>query len=160
MPLVLNLVPVAVPLIIACTLLSSHAIAENIPIEFSEILNTERCTIPAKQTKWEGYVQEYIFSGAFAHAGQKDIAVICYKKDKAYLRVLWGGEFQCKSEVEIFYAELISVVGEEYILSHFEAYGGPTPPKITHLGIDLGNEKASTVHYCHKGIWLKLTGAD
>lgn len=150
---------VSVTFIISNILFLSVAVASNLPINFTESLKKEACVIPTKLIKWGDHTLQYIISGEFAHPGQKDIAVICYIMDKVYLRISWGGKFQCQSKVKI-YGPAIHAVGEQYIVSHFQAYGGPNPPKITHQGIDHGSEKGSIVHYCHKGKWLELSGAD
>jgi hypothetical protein len=57
--------------------------------------------------------------------------------------------------------EGINAVDAKFIYEHFEAYGGPTPPEINHLGIEYAFfAKGSGVHYCHDGKWIQLTGAD
>ena len=62
---------------------------------------------------------------------------------------------------KIGYSRALSPAGADYILSVYQAYGGPKPPPIDHQGIDDAFlEKASTVHYFHEGKWLRLTGAD
>jgi hypothetical protein len=59
------------------------------------------------------------------------------------------------------YSRAIDAVGKDYILKHYEAYGGPKPPPITHHGInDAFVEKASVVRYFYRGKWLELQGAD
>jgi len=62
---------------------------------------------------------------------------------------------------EIGYSRGISAVGNDFIVQHYDAYGGPKPPPIDHQGIDDAFvEKASVVWCFHNGQWLKLTGAD
>ena len=73
--------------------------------------------------------------------------------DRDYLQGIGNGK--------IGYSRELAPVGADYILSHYQAYGGPKPPPIDHQGInDAFLEKASIVHYFHEGKWLQLTGAD
>lgn len=62
---------------------------------------------------------------------------------------------------QIGYSRAISAVGREFIMQHYQAYGGVKPPPIDHQGIDDAFvEKASVVRYLYRGKWLELTGAD
>lgn len=59
------------------------------------------------------------------------------------------------------YSRGLGKVGKKYIIEHYEAYGVPEPPRITHDAInDAYLEKSSVVHYCNQGNWVALTGAD
>ena len=59
------------------------------------------------------------------------------------------------------YSQIIAAVGADYILEHYEWYGGTKPPPLDHQGIDVAFAgKGSGVLYCYKGEWLRLTGAD
>ncbi len=114
--------------------------------------------------------------GEFAIKGQKDWAVLCSTNGKSRIHIFWGGANRCpsviaeESDEEYLYRQSndaweyyrgLGKVGEKFIIEHYEAYGGPKPPPITHDAIDdRWLEKASVVHYCHQGKWLKLTGAD
>ena len=62
----------------------------------------------------------------------------------------------------IAYSHAIDVVDKDYIVEHYEAYGGTVPPEpLDHEGInDVFIEKASEVFYWHNDSWLKLRGAD
>ena len=65
------------------------------------------------------------------------------------------------SATEISYSREINAAGKEFIMGHYRAYGGPTPPPIDHQGIDDAfMEKASVTWYFHEGKWMKLSGAD
>lgn len=84
----------------------------------------------------------------FWKGSTKNPAEISLKKDSDYLR---GDE----------YSRAIAAVGQAFILDHFQAYGGPTPPPIDHQGVnDAIVEAASVVHYFFRGKWLQLQGAD
>jgi len=83
----------------------------------------------------------------------KLVAVVAPAKDDSYL--------QSDEHGKPYYSRIIDAVGKDYILKHYEAYGGPIPPPITHQGInDAFAEKASVVRYFYRGKWLELQGAD
>ncbi len=61
----------------------------------------------------------------------------------------------------IGFSRRITVATREYIRERHRRYGGPTPPPLTHEGInDAFVGKASVVWYLYGGRWLRLTGAD
>jgi hypothetical protein len=114
--------------------------------------------------------------GEFALKGKKDWAVLCSTNGKSHIHIFWGGPKKCpgaiaeRSDEDYLYKQSnadweyyrgLGKVGEKFIIDHYEAYGGPKPPPITHDAIDdRWLEKASVVHYCHQGKWVELTGAD
>jgi len=74
-------------------------------------------------------------------------------EDKNYLYDVGNGELGILRE--------ITAVGREFIMIHYQAYGGPKPPPIDHQGLDDSFlEKASVTHYFYEGTWLELQGAD
>ncbi len=116
-----------------------------------------------------------VVSGEFMEAGRTQWAGLCSRNrssaiividengrvraelasapDRRYLQGIGCGK--------IAYSRWLSPAGADYILSVYQAYGGPKPPLIDHQGIDNAFlEKGSTVHYFHEGTWLRLTGAD
>ncbi len=116
-----------------------------------------------------------VIRGSFARAGQTDWAVLCSVADTGSILVYWGGPARCPSLVSrrpnadwlqgeadgsLSFGHAIDAVGRKFILRHYELYGGPRPPRIDHQGIDDASEQASQVHYCHRGRWLSLQGAD
>jgi hypothetical protein len=114
-------------------------------------------------------VNENVVSGELATAGQTDWAIVCSRAGHLSVEVYWGGQVQCASSIDLrmtiaedyLFDQGINTVDAQFIYEHFEAYGGPTPPTITHLGIEYAfYAKASTVYYCHGGNWIELTGAD
>jgi hypothetical protein len=148
---------------------------QKLPEEIVRQLKKENCLIP--QVDYPPYFfNRNVIKGEFAKRGQKDWAVLCSQKGRTHIRVFWGGTTRCSNTLQFFdddifliysrdgkplYHRSLSVVGESYIIDHYEAYGGPEPPKITHDAInDAYIEKGSTVHYCHEGNWLELSGAD
>ncbi len=155
------------------------AIRRLAPTEFQGLPNNivgelkkRGCTIPQSYGSKKPH---NIISGEFAKKGQKDWAVLCSRNGSSSVLIFWGDDSPCPSEIfpskdrgwlqntgyGIGYSRAINPVGAAFIIRHFKLVGGPTPPPIVHQGIDEAFiEKASTVHYCHKGKWIELTGAD
>jgi hypothetical protein len=122
------------------------------------------------------FESENVVQGELAKRGQKDWAAICSVNGRSHIHMFWGGPASCPSELRSSddrenvwktpagnteYYKGIAVVGEKYIREHYKAYGGPTPPLITHDAInDIFFEQASVVFFCHEGKWIELTGAD
>lgn len=150
------------------------------PAAFTELpgsvvreLQRRGCTIPQ-----EAYTKKAhnVIKGEFAKPGQTDWAVLCSVKGVSTILVFWNGsekspEAIAPMEDRVYLQGLggdrygfsrgISAVGKDYIVRHYEAYGGPTPPPIDHKGIDDAFiEKASATWYFHGGKWPKLQGAD
>ena len=131
------------------------------------------CTIPQ-----EAYTKQphNVIRGEFAKPGQTDWAVLCSVKGVSTILVFWNGSESnpaaiAPMEDRIFLQDMgggkigfsrgISPVGRDFIVRHYQAYGGPTPPPVDHQGIDDAFiEKASVTHYFYQGKWLRLTGAD
>jgi hypothetical protein len=117
-----------------------------------------------------------VIKGDFARPGELDWAVLCSVKGVSTILVFRNGSEKNPAAIapmedrifmagitgdEIGYSRGIGPVGREFIVRHFNAYGGPKPPPIDHRGIDDAFiEKASVTWYFHHGEWLKLTGAD
>lgn len=158
----------------------SPAIVYRAPQSFGELpptvimaLDNEGCRIP-QGTIDRKIVATNVISGPFAKSGQMDWAVLCSKDGGQYIRVFWGGAARCASRIDkgpemsqeeinqgLEFDRALDTADKAFIVKHYQAYGGPKPPKITHLGINYEIlEKASVVHYCHQGKWLELTGAD
>jgi hypothetical protein len=89
----------------------------------------------------------------FWNGSDKNPAAIAPMEDRTYLQGI--------TQTEIGYSRGIRPVGKDFIMRHYDAYGGHTPPPIDHQGIDDAFiEKASVTWYFHDGKWMKLTGAD
>lgn len=160
--------------------LASSGVVYRAPDSYSELpppivaaLDDEGCRVP--QGTIEGQVvATNVISGSFAATGQLDWAVLCAGNGHQYIRVFWGGSTTCPTRIDkgpmmseaelkrgLAFDRAIDTVDRKFIVDHYEAYGGPKPPDITHLGINYAYlERASVVHYCHEGKWLSLTGAD
>ncbi|MCW5977817.1 MAG: hypothetical protein KIT09_07050 [Bryobacteraceae bacterium] len=145
----------------------------NLPPAVTHDLDRRACLIP--QTAYDQHPHNVV-SGEFARRGQTDWAVLCSVNGASTILVFWRGEtrdvaqiapgedlgsLQGMGEGRIGYSRMIGVADRKFILDHYHAYGGVTPPEIDHVGInDAFVEKASVVHYFHQGQWLRLTGAD
>ncbi|MDA1314370.1 MAG: hypothetical protein O2968_13600 [Acidobacteria bacterium] len=145
----------------------------DLPAALSQVLIERECLIPQAGSK--GPLGNVI-RGEFFAAGHESWAVTCSRNRRSQIlafrsasdaqpeiveefddQVCMGEEWNCG----MLYGTNINAVGGEYIVRHYEAYGGPVPPPIDHQGINVGIwEKASVVHYFHEGEWLTLTGAD
>jgi hypothetical protein len=117
-----------------------------------------------------------VIEGQFAKPGQIDWAILCSIGRVSSILVFWNGSEKNPAEIEkrpdldrlqgwggdkIVNSWTISPVGKDYIMEHYDAYGGEKPPPIYHQGIDdafVG--KASEVMYFYQGKWLHLSGAD
>ena len=136
-------------------------------------LQRRGCTIPQPPSASKLH---NVISGAFAKPGQTDWAALCSVKGVSTILVFWNGSDKNPAEIarledriflqgmapdQIGYSRAINPIGKEFIVRHYDAYGGPKPPPIDHQGIDdVFLEKASVAWYFYDGKWLKLTGAD
>lgn len=144
-----------------------------LPHRVVQELQRRGCTIP--QTPYSKGPHN-IIKGQFSKPGQTDWAVLCSVKGVSAILVFWNGSAKNPAELapmedRIFlqgisaeqstFSRGIGAAGKDFIVRHYDAYGGPKPPLIDHLGIeDSFIEKASEVWYFFGGKWLKLTGAD
>jgi hypothetical protein len=144
-----------------------------LPSDVSKDLERRGCQIPQ-----QAYAHEHtnVIRGEFARAGQTDWAVLCSVRGTSRILVYWNGKGQNPAEIapskdsafsnkdaagKVQFLRGISAVNKEFILTHYQAYGGPTPPPIDHEGIDDAFlEKASIVWYFYREAWLPLSGAD
>jgi hypothetical protein len=119
-----------------------------------------------------------VIQGQFAASGQDDWAVLCTKRGRTSIRVFWGGAASCPaqfegrpSEYEInidgpdgpYFDRTITGASPARIREAHGRYGaevGQKLPKSLHDGIEDGSEKASSIHFCDNGRWLRLVGAD
>jgi len=151
------------------------------PATFSQLpknivlyLEGRGCTVPQTYLNREPH---NVIRGEFARRGQTDWAVLCSRFGESSILIFWRGSTKSVSDIakaadrnylqtiseggRAGFSRAIESVGRDYILSHYKAYGGRKPPRITHQGInDAYVEKASLVLYYHRGRWLELQGAD
>ncbi len=134
------------------------------------------CSIP--QASFYSKEPHNVIKGSFRRPTQIDWAVLCHRNGTTSLLVFWEGAPDESEELRkgedrhylqvvdgdgtIAYSHAIRVVDKDYIVEHYEAYGGTMPPEpLDHEGIDDAFlEKASEVFYWHNNSWLKLRGAD
>ncbi len=144
-----------------------------LPADAIRELGRRGCTVPQ-----EAYANKRhnVIKGEFAKPNQRDWAVLCSVKGVSTIVVFWNGSannpaviapmedrnfLQMITATDPGFSRGIRPVGKDFIMGHFRAYGGPTPPPIDHQGIDDAFiEKASVTWYFYRGAWLKLTGAD
>jgi len=152
--------------------LSPSAFSE-LPANLIQELQRRACTIPQYAYSKK---PANVIKGEFARPSQTDWAVLCSMKGVSTILVFWNGSEKNPAALATMedngyvqflghdqwgYSRGIDPVSRDYILRHYDAYGGPKPPPIDHQGInDAFLEKASVVLYFYEGQWLKLTGAD
>ncbi len=136
-------------------------------------LARRNCTIPQVADE---KIPQNVIKGSFIEKGELDWAVLCSVHGNSGILIFRNQSAKHVIEVarqadkdrlqggadgKMGYSRAISPVDRAFILEHYQAYGGPTPPPIDHQGIDdafVG--KASVVLYFYRGKWLQLTGAD
>jgi hypothetical protein len=145
-----------------------------LPESVQRHLQNRGCLIP--QT-WTNSKPHNVVRGELIKAGQHDWAVLCSRGGISTIMVYLEGTTTSVSELNqvadmdylqvidgdgrIGYSRFISAVDREFILDSYRSYGGAEPPQIDHQGInDEFIEKASIVHYNHRGEWIKLHGTD
>ena len=136
-------------------------------------LEARKCSIP--QSPYNKTPQNVI-RGSFTGLKRNEWAVLCSRGGTSSILVFRADSAKLVADIAAAKDDLyllrdeqgtpynsreISAVGKDYIFEHYQAYGGPKPPTITHQGIDDGFlEKASIVRYFYRGKWLELQGAD
>jgi hypothetical protein len=151
----------------------SPAAFPELPQSVARELQRRECSIP--QTPYAKKPHNVI-RGEFAKGGQTDWAVLCSVKGVSRILVFWNGSGKNPAAIaplddraflqemrpgEWGFSRMINAAGRDFIMRHYEAYGGLKPPPIRHQGIDDAFvEKASVTWYFYGGKWLQLTGAD
>lgn len=148
------------------------AMFPQLPIAVRDFLEVEGYTVPqihpGFELKWVNVIE-----GSFLGSGHKDWAVLGLKGLKTSILLFPNGTTEDvivlreqTDAANLEYDKVVSsyaitVADKKYIMEHYEAYGGPTPPEITHDAINFHYvEKASEVLYFHDGNWIELQGAD
>ena len=145
----------------------------HLPPHIEKKLQAIGCIVPQATM---GKSPNNVIQGHFASKQSLDWAVLCSKNGKSTLHIIWEKNTPCPSAIEEFtdrtylqdmgegkieFSRSLNVAKSEYISRQQKRYGGLSPKKLDHEGIeDIFIEKASSVHYCEDGKWLKLTGAD
>lgn len=140
-------------------------------------LSARECTIP--QAYFVSEIHNAI-SGEFTRPGQTDWAVMCVQNETVTILLYPNGEpvgpitvygpqkdqivsvsGREREGLHTGYNEAINAVDEDYIMSHYRAYGGSVPPPIDHQGINVACcEQSSQVLYWYENKWYRLQGAD
>lgn len=144
-----------------------------LPVAIARALQSRGCTIPQEMFS---KMPNNVIKGQFSKRGQTDWAVLCSVSGTSSILVFRNGSVRNPAELagsedknylqglgdgKIGFSRGIRSVGKDFILQHYQAYGGPMPPPIDHQGInDAFLEKASVVRYFFDGMWLQLTGSD
>jgi hypothetical protein len=165
-------------LLLVCSMTPVHAGMYRAPADIPGLpggvrsaLERQGCQIPLGMLDHTNAIK-----GSFAKRGQVDWAVLCSIAGRSHIELFWGGPARCPDQLaphpdrEYVFRDSggkeecyrgLGIARREFIVSRHRVYGGPTPPPITHDGIDDRYvEKGSVVHYCHDGRWHQLTGAD
>ena len=146
----------------------------DLPAAVARGLRKRNCTIP--QESFAAKKRSNVIRGEFARRGQTDWAILCSVNKVSSILVFWNGSEKNPAVIapmedrnflqggvgeQIVFSREIVAAGRSFIMTHYNAYGGPVPPPLDHEGIDdafLG--KASITHYYYDRTWLTLTGAD
>jgi len=158
----------------AATIRLSPNAFPQLPQSIALNLEARGCTVPQA---FGNASPHNVIRGEFAKRGQLDWAVLCSRHRVSSILIFWNGSTKSVSGIarvadkdflqaidgggEIGFSRAIGIVGKDYILEHYEEYGGRKPPPLSHQGInDAFIEKASTVHYFYRRRWWQLQGAD
>lgn len=145
----------------------------SLPPAIAGALTTRKCRIPQPA---DVATPRNVIQGDFRSAGETGWAALCSVGSTTSLLV-FRDDRDGKPETidtcdertflqglggdKIGYSREITAANRDFIMRHYQAYSGPRPPPIDHLGIDdafVG--KASVTRYFHQGKWLRLQGAD
>ena len=145
----------------------------NVPAPVTAELQRRGCTVPQV---FGGQQPHNVVRGSFRTPDRVDWAVLCSRQRRSSILIFWNGNPKLVSELatrsdadflqvispgEIGFSRGIAVASPDYIRRQAQRYGRPTPPRLTHDGIDDAFvEKASIVWYLDGGKWLQLQGAD
>lgn len=135
-----------------------------LPLAIRTALVSRGCLIPQAYTG----TRENVVRGAFFRAGQIDWAVVCARGKTAMVLVFFNGN---PAQVDSLAGglssnftdpngEMIGAAPPKTIMQYAEDMGGPAP-RAMHDGLEMiVREKASTVYYLYRGVWIALIGAD
>ena len=147
----------------------------DLPSSIRSDLGQRGCTVPQS---YPDSTPHNVVRGRFTSPDQEDIAVLCARDSTLTILVFRGASTDSVVELAsqphldermagdtastFWHSRAIGSVDSSYIMTRFEAYGGPKPPSVLdHEGInDIFVGKASVVWYWYGGRWLQLQGAD
>jgi hypothetical protein len=145
-----------------------------LPPAVRSALTARGCSVPQSFTSKRPH---NVVAGSFAHAGQRDWAVLCSRQDSSSVLIFWGGseagapaEFTRASDAaflqgigegRIGYSRVLAAASPAQMREYAVAFGGTLPKVLDHDGVeDAFAGKGSVVSYLEAGRWLALTGAD
>ena len=147
---------------------------DRLPPQVRQELERRGCLVPQSYSDRDPH---NVVRGRFTSGAQTDIAVLCSRQRVSTILVFRGGTTTVVSELArrpdadflqivaaggvVGFSRAVGVADPKYIQEHHQRYGGPTPPRLDHDGInDIFVGKASVVWYWSGGKWLQLQGAD
>jgi hypothetical protein len=149
------------------------AVFESLPLQIRHELERRDCVVPQSYSE---RVPHNVVRGRFTSGTQTDIAVLCSRKRASSILVFRGGTIAAVSELAtrpdadflqvvetggVVFSRALGIAAPKYIQEHQQRYGGHTPPRLDHDGInDIFVGKASVVWYWSGGKWLQLQGAN
>lgn len=150
------------------------AVFAGLPLRVRQELERRGCVVPQS---YSDRGPHNVVRGRFTSAAQTDIAVLCSRQRVSAILVFRGGTTDAVSELAkrpdadflqvgaaggvVGFSRAVGIADPTYIQEHYQRYGGPTPPRLDHDGInDIFVGKASVVWYWSTGKWLQLQGAD
>ena len=150
------------------------AVFAGLPPHVRQELERRGCVVPQS---YPDRVPHNVVRGRFTSVAQTDIAVLCSRQRVSAILVFRGGTTDAVSELGerpdsdflqvvaaggvVGFSRAVGIADPKYIQEHHRRYGGPTPPRLDHDGInDIFVGKASVVWYWSGGTWLQLQGAD
>lgn len=150
------------------------AVFEGLPLQVRQELERRGCVVPQS---YSDRFPHNVIRGRFTSDAQVDIAVLCSRQRVSAILVFRGGTTDAVSELAkrpdadflqvvaaggvVGFSRAVGIADPKYIQEHHQRYGGPTPPRLDHDGInDIFVEKGSVVWYWSAGKWLQLQGAD
>jgi hypothetical protein len=144
-----------------------------LPLAIRQELTRRGCAIPQV---WGEKRAHNVIRGSFIKPNEIDWAILCSVNRTSAILIFRNASptrvieiareadinrLQGEGGETVGYSREISPVGRDFIVRHYDAYGGVKPPPIDHQGIDDAFvEKASVVQYFYRGKWFELTGAD
>lgn len=148
----------------------SPRIYKQIPVGVRNKLNGLNCLIPVSFNGVKNVISGYFFNSnllvwAVVCSRSEQSSILVFKDDSGDNYEELGRYDESNWLITIngfnYFRREISPVNKEYIVTHYQAYGGPQPPVIDHQGVEDGYaDVSSSIYYFSNGQWLQLQGAD
>jgi hypothetical protein len=144
-----------------------------LPAPVRRDLERRGCTVPQA---FYPETPHNVVSGQFTRVGRVEWAVLCSTRDSSRILVYGGdsatgpnelaveadkGKLQTIGDGKIGYSRAIGRARPATMRRLATDFGGKVPEPLDHDGInDAFLEKASAIHYLHRGKWMLLRGMD